>query len=159
VSAEKFWFVLSWARSIDGGERPRLKKCWPWTFLDIHSRMGKSRYIRKSMAEWKMYGATFICGGGGEHEIPRNFVSFYFDLFDALLVPRPGCQGRESHRNWSNEFIFQTNVSINLHRGEKSENIFILFHRVNKKRNSKTSRITQTSALSSHLMPPPIDAW
>lgn len=101
-----------------------------------------------------MYGATFICGGGGEHEIPRNFVSFYFDLFDALLVPRPGCQGRESHRNWSNEFIFQTNVSINLHRGEKSENIFILFHRVNKKRNSKTSRITQTSALSSHLMPP-----
>lgn len=100
--------------------------------------MGKSRYIRKSMAEWKMYGATFIRGGGGEHEIPRNFVSFYFDLFDALLVPRPGCQGRESHRNWSNEFIFQTNLkSINLHRGEKSENIFILFHRVNEKRKSE----------------------
>lgn len=40
--------------------------------------MGKSRYISKSMAEWKkMYGATFIRGGGGgKHEMLPEIFAF-----------------------------------------------------------------------------------
>lgn len=94
-----------------------------------------------------MYGAAFI-GAVGEHEIPE-YLSFLILIFWALLVytAGSGCQGRESHRNWSNEFIFQTNAS---HKSPAHGPLLGWEHFYPP---SCQSRITQTSALS-RLIPP-----